>query len=675
MSGYTRQQSYIDGDVILAEHTNDELDLLQEVFSTNLGHKHDGTAAEGATIDLLSDDDGDTKIQVEEGVDDDTIRFDTAGVERLNIGSTGDITAIGDAIFSGSATFDGTVDMNSTITVDGTTTFSTRPAFNGGTSGVDSPFTVDSTFKVTNLNAELLDNLGASQFVRSDTTDTVAGVLTFNAIPAFNGGTSGSTAPFTVDSNTVVTNLNADLLDGVQGSGYLLVGAKAADSELLDGINSLQFLRSDVDDTFNGTLNITGKLAVGSSTSNNQLHVFSGGNYGSDGETNSGITIESFQPALKLLDRSTGAGSALIGINQNSLNIFVDADVADGTIGQASTATDAHIFNATEVVSNFLNELQNNGNRVLTVADEGGGNGLDADTLDGVQGANYMRLDQDNNFSDSDFRIQADTVDGSDTSILRLSGGGASTSANRGARIQLSGNEHTNTGSVQIVSGNVVGGHITITTAGAQDIIFSTDNTERARIDNAGRILIGTTDTSLNISTTNGGFAVVNSGSTGKQLTVASDNHGANVSTIVSNKVSYVSGTTTHISIRENGTIRGSITSNGSSTSFNTSSDYRLKENVADLTGAADRLAQIPVRRFNFITNPDRTVDGFLAHEVQAVVPEAVIGEKDAVDEDGNPEYQAIDQSKLVPLLTAALQEALTEINDLKTRVTALETA
>jgi hypothetical protein len=64
-------------------------------------------------------------------------------------------------------------------------------------------------------------------------------------------------------------------------------------------------------------------------------------------------------------------------------------------------------------------------------------------------------------------------------------------------------------------------------------------------------------------------------------------------------------------------------------------------------------------------------VDGFLAHEVQDIVPEAIVGAKDAVDADGNPVYQGIDQSKLVPLLTAALQEALTEIASLKARLDA----
>ena len=117
----------------------------------------------------------------------------------------------------------------------------------------------------------------------------------------------------------------------------------------------------------------------------------------------------------------------------------------------------------------------------------------------------------------------------------------------------------------------------------------------------------------------------------------------------------------------------GNISVTTSATAYNTSSDYRLKESVEPLTGAADRVLALKPSRFNFISEPDKVVDGFIAHEAQEVVPEAVTGEKDAVDADGNPEYQGIDQSKLVPLLTAALQEALTEIDNLKERVTALE--
>jgi len=120
---------------------------------------------------------------------------------------------------------------------------------------------------------------------------------------------------------------------------------------------------------------------------------------------------------------------------------------------------------------------------------------------------------------------------------------------------------------------------------------------------------------------------------------------------------------------RRSGSSVGSISVTTTATAYNTSSDYRLKENVVDLTGAIDRVNQLQVRRFNFIADPGTTVDGFLAHEAQAVVPEAVHGTKDEVDADGNPVYQGIDQSKLVPLLTAALQEALAKIETLEQRL------
>jgi len=116
----------------------------------------------------------------------------------------------------------------------------------------------------------------------------------------------------------------------------------------------------------------------------------------------------------------------------------------------------------------------------------------------------------------------------------------------------------------------------------------------------------------------------------------------------------------------------GSISHGTSSTSFNTSSDYRLKENINAITDAITRLKTLKPSRFNFKTEPSVTVDGFIAHEVTAV-PEAITGTKDEVDSNGDPLYQGIDQSKLVPLLTAALQEAVTKIETLETKVAALE--
>ena len=121
------------------------------------------------------------------------------------------------------------------------------------------------------------------------------------------------------------------------------------------------------------------------------------------------------------------------------------------------------------------------------------------------------------------------------------------------------------------------------------------------------------------------------------------------------------------------GVNKGNISISSTAVAYNTSSDYRLKENVVALTGAKARLQQLPVKRFNFTVDPNKTVDGFLAHEAQAVVPEAVTGTHNEVDADGNPVYQGIDQAKLVPLLTAALQEAFTEIAALTARVETLE--
>ena len=129
----------------------------------------------------------------------------------------------------------------------------------------------------------------------------------------------------------------------------------------------------------------------------------------------------------------------------------------------------------------------------------------------------------------------------------------------------------------------------------------------------------------------------------------------------------------THIFwINGNGVV-GGISTNGSATSYNTSSDYRLKENVTAVTDGITRVKQLSPKRFNFIVDGTTTVDGFIAHEAQTVVPEAVTGTHDEVDTDGNAVMQGIDQSKFVPLLTAALQEAIAKIETLETKVAALE--
>lgn len=118
--------------------------------------------------------------------------------------------------------------------------------------------------------------------------------------------------------------------------------------------------------------------------------------------------------------------------------------------------------------------------------------------------------------------------------------------------------------------------------------------------------------------------------------------------------------------------VKGSISLTSSGVAFNATSDYRLKENVEPLTGGITRLKQLKPSTFNFIGS-DVDTEGFIAHELQAVVPIAVTGTKDGVDADNNPDYQGVDLSKVVPLLTAALQEAVAKIESLETRIAVLE--
>jgi hypothetical protein len=116
--------------------------------------------------------------------------------------------------------------------------------------------------------------------------------------------------------------------------------------------------------------------------------------------------------------------------------------------------------------------------------------------------------------------------------------------------------------------------------------------------------------------------------------------------------------------VNPNGTV-GTITLTGTSTAYNTSSDYRLKENVAPMTGALTKVAALKPVTYTWKADGSAG-QGFIAHELQAVVPDAVTGAKDAVDKDGKPRYQGVDTSFLVATVVAALQELKAEFDAYK---------
>jgi Chaperone of endosialidase len=179
---------------------------------------------------------------------------------------------------------------------------------------------------------------------------------------------------------------------------------------------------------------------------------------------------------------------------------------------------------------------------------------------------------------------------------------------------------------------------------------FYTVGTERMRIDSSGNLLVGTTtpvaNTKFTVLAGNGLSALSATNTSGTALYYAA--------AFYNNGTSY--------------SYCGGITVSGSTTTYATSSDYRLKDNIAPMTGALDIVSKLKPVTYKWKSDGSDS-QGFIAHELQAVVPECVVGEKDAVDAEGKPVYQGIDTSFLVATLTAAIQELNAKVAELEAKV------
>jgi len=230
-------------------------------------------------------------------------------------------------------------------------------------------------------------------------------------------------------------------------------------------------------------------------------------------------------------------------------------------------------------------------------------------------------------------------------------------------------------GVLQLTKTSATAGGGAIASAGGAGILFYTHTgtvasetyTERMRIDSSGHLMVAGTSanpvaTRVNgttITPTGGVLSRTPSASSYFGLSVTS---GVNITFYTDNGSTFVTG--------------GSISTNGGTTSFNGTSDYRLKNNVQPLTNALDRVALLKPVKWTWKEGFEGTQpkgEGFIAHELAEIIPSAVTGEKDAVDEDGNPVYQGLDTRFLVATLTAAIQEQQALITALTARITALE--
>ena len=328
--------------------------------------------------------------------------------------------------------------------------------------------------------------------------------------------------------------------------------------------------------------------------------------------------------------RLDSSGNLLVGKTSTNVTVVGTELRANGLTWHTTNGIECLGLNRLTSDGKML-EFRKDGTNVGAIGTNGGSLYIETNASE------RMRIDSSGNVG---IGVTPAFTPGGSRKLLQIANGG------NGALVAMS-NSSNEAENPRIFSDSTNLGFATATTGSGQ-FQFYTGGSERMRINSSGNVMINTTSS-------DGVFNVYNTGSW-----------------IISSKTN-ATGTVGHIRFDNGNGFVGSIQTSGSSTAYYTTSDYRLKENVVDLTGAANRLKQIPVYRFNFIADADVTVDGFLAHEVADVVPEAISGAKDEIDDEGNPVYQGIDQSKLVPLLTAALQEALTRIESLETRLSALE--
>jgi hypothetical protein len=192
-------------------------------------------------------------------------------------------------------------------------------------------------------------------------------------------------------------------------------------------------------------------------------------------------------------------------------------------------------------------------------------------------------------------------------------------------------------------------GALTVDARNGSNLIFQVASTEKARVTDSSGLLVNCTAAP---SASVGGFQV-------------------NSSSQVNTSIQTTDPVIHYRFFNPNGQV-GSITTSGSATAYNTSSDYRLKENIAPMTSALSKVAQLKPCTYTWKVDGSAG-QGFIAHELAEVVPQCVTGEKDAVDVEGEPIYQGVDTSFLVATLTAAIQELKAELDEAKARIAALE--
>lgn len=555
---------------------------------------------------------------------------------------------------------------------------------------------------------DFTETAGSSWITWTDnSSDSTRGNITALAIAPNTGGSAGGVFIYNDQGPTYSPGWRQVWTSATDGAGSGL------DADLLDGVQGSSYLRSDTNDSFTGNelhfpsldLSISNNNSQGSGNTyfrGNGTHFVLGLNNGNTCYLNYGNS----SGGLRLYGGDMYWNDANVGSPWGSVNdgsgSGLDADLLDGLHATAS------------------------GNRWGVVPTVGSSGVLEA--------GKYIDFhDSDSHTGDYNYRISSSPgrlylsgdleVDGGDIYIndtnTRITEGG-------GNSIRL----QTNSGYVDVGPQNSSHAHFTTDRSSfyfSKEVQVNTgvirsydedlnlnragSSTARLRVTSGTTysdqlFYVSTTGTALRAQSSQGEGAIIRGGNNSTNIAEFQNSSGSLKTVINTNGYLAVNRTSADYQIDVSGDIRAStrlristygaflsvyysyVTTNSElwvgygggsyarcrASAFTVSSDYRLKENLENLENPIERLKELKVYRFNWKDKPDEDkVDGFIAHEVSDVVPDAVAGEKDGIGQGGEPDYQGIDHGKLVPLLTSSLQEAILKIEQLETRIQNLE--
>jgi hypothetical protein len=605
------------------------------------------------------------------------MRIDSSGLVGIGTSSpTQALTVTGGAgagalIYSAGSTGGGSLFLRNTQSSD----YTWRLAVGGGDNAFVAGrglFIRDENVGATRLAIDSSGNVGigtsspAAKFVVSNAGAGGIEMLTDGTIQSYNRSTSAYQT-LRLDGSVLLFRPSGTEAMRIDASGNVGIGTSSPNGRVTIGANAN-------DTALSGTTNTTGlhlyarqfgisqldSLTSSSSNSGMSLRTYNNGTYTEFIANFQGNTT-TFQTAGTERMRIDSSGNVLIGSTSigtaatRNLTVGTPASVSGGiTLWAANTSTHSINFgDGTTGDEQYrgIVEYAHSGDsmRFYTAATE------------------RMRIDSSGNLllgttstfgsGSYGFRVSNTATNGFGTVSLK---GNRTASEETAGLFQVFNNTTEITRVASQLGADATSGVLTFSTASTGTLA------ERMRIDSSGNLLVGTTVTEPRNLTSGSGCAIK------PNTNAAFEYTSSDASSAFINNTNSASGGATFIGFRQQATTRGSITTNGSSVAYNTTSDYRLKENIAPMTGALNTVKALKPVTYTWKSTGEAS-QGFIAHELQEVVPDCVTGKKDAVEEDGSIKAQGIDTSFLVATLTAAIQELKATVDAQAARIAALE--